>query len=427
VLVVLSGHGQELETKREDGTIAEDGFFCPVDAVADDPATMISISDLTDNLLAKLGGKNLVLVDACRDNPVENRKRSARNRGVQGKVVALPEDTAILFACRSGKSSEERDDLGHSIFSYCVLDAMSKEGTLNWTTLVDRVQDHVQELSPGQEPISAGAIGRVFLGRNEARQEGTRAGEERDENALKMKFCWCPAGTFRMGSPADEPGRWLSEGPVDVRLTRGFWMGKYEVTQSEWRRVMGSMPSGNFAWGQGDNYPIYWVSHDDAVAFCRKLTEAERGAGRLPSGWDYRLPTEAQWEYACRAGTTTATAFGDKLSSTEPNFDGNHPYNGAEKGPYLQKTAELGSYRPNGWGLHDMHGNVWEWCADWYDDKLAGGDDPVGPAQATRRVIRGGGWDSHGLLCRSAFRYKIDPGDRGFNLGFRVTRVPSGG
>jgi formylglycine-generating enzyme len=256
---------------------------------------------------------------------------------------------------------------------------------------------------------------------------GTRAGEERDDNVLKMKFCWCPPGRFRMGSPTDEPEREIDEGPVNVRLTRGFWLGKYEVTQSQWRRVMGSMPSQGLGAGQGDTYPIYWARHDDAMAFCRKLTESERAAGRLPSGWEYCLPTEAQWEYACRAGTTTATAFGDKLNSAEANFDGNYPYNGAEKGPYLQRTAEVGSYRPNAWGLHEMQGNVWEWCADWYDEALAGGDDPVGPAQGGYRAIRGGGWNDRGRSCRSANRFRVPLGFRFISLGFRVARVPSRG
>ena len=135
------------------------------------------------------------------------------------------------------------------------------------------------------------------------------------------------------------------------------------------------------------------VAWDDANAFCRKLTEPERQAGRLPAGWEYRLPTEAQWEYACRAGTVTATAFGDSLSSRQANFNGNNPYNGAENGPNLTRTAEVGTYPANAWGLHDMHGNVWEWCRDWYQRKLPGGNDPealpgAGPGLAWRRLER---------------------------------------
>jgi formylglycine-generating enzyme required for sulfatase activity len=179
-------------------------------------------------------------------------------------------------------------------------------------------------------------------------EEGTRAGQGRDDNALKMVFCWCPAGSFRMGSPPNEPGRKNEENQVDVTLSRGFWMGKCEVTQEQWRRVMGThlrdKAGGLTLSGESTLHPMYYLSHTDAEAFCRKLTETERAAGRLPAGWGYRLPTEAQWDYACRAWTTTATAFGDRLSSEQANLDGKYPYNGAAKGPYLQATCP-------GWAL----------------------------------------------------------------------------
>jgi formylglycine-generating enzyme required for sulfatase activity len=247
-----------------------------------------------------------------------------------------------------------------------------------------------------------------------------------------MKFCWCPPGSFRMGSPPTEPERGNDEGPVQVTLSRGFWMGKFEVTQAQWQQVMGTTlrqqnekSTIKRINGEGPEHPIYQVSAVEADEFCRKFTASERAAGRLPAGWEYRLPTEAQWEYPCRAGTATATAFGDRLGSDEANFDGSYPYNGAAKGPYLKETAPVGRYRANTWGLHDMHGNVWEWCADGFEARLAGGVDPVGPSAAASRVIRGGGWGNAGGGCRSAFRIGFAPGDRISNLGFRVARVPS--
>src|SRR5262249_13821616 len=149
-----------------------------------------------------------------------------------------------------------------------------------------------------------------------------------------------------------------------------------EVTQGDWKRIVGTLPGELTAeLPAGDDYPVGNVNFAEAEAFCRKLTEMARRSGELPAGWEFRLPTEAQWEYACRAGTTTATAFGDRLSNTQANFKGK-PYNGAEAGPSPGKAAVVGSYTANPWGLHDMHGNTYEWCRDWYHATLPGGVDP---------------------------------------------------
>ena len=159
------------------------------------------------------------------------------------------------------------------------------------------------------------------------------------------------------------------------------------------------------------------------MAFCKKLSELpeEKKAGRV-----YRLPTEAEWEYACRAGTKTAFHYGDSLSSKQANFDGNFPYGGADKGPYLERTAKVGTYAANAFGLYDMHGNVWEWCQDWYTEKPLGGEDPMVTTAASIRVVRGGSWINFGRCCRSAFRFWFEPGNRYDYLGFRVAAVQSG-
>ena len=259
--------------------------------------------------------------------------------------------------------------------------------------------------------------------------QGSKAGAERE--IAQIKFCWCPAGRFKMGSPPSEPERRPGEDQVEVTLTRGFWMGKYEVTQGQWKRVIGAFP-GELSAGEGDNFPIYNVNFAEAEEFCRKLTENAHRSGELPNDWEFRLPTEAQWEYACRAGTTTATSFGDKLSSKQANFEG-EPYNGAEEGPSLKRAAPVGSYPPNAWGLHDMHGNVFEWCRDWYHAKLPGGVDPDlysanKSAQHNRtgslsRVRRGGCWADKGWPCRSAFRLRFEPERRADHIGFRIVVV----
>src|SRR4051812_25348256 len=261
--------------------------------------------------------------------------------------------------------------------------------------------------------------------------DGTKAGEER--TIAGVTLCWCPPGTFTMGSPPDEPERRPGEDQVRVTLSRGFWAGKYEVTQGEWKRVVGKLPGEPTAeLPEGDDYPVGNVNFAEAEDFCRKLTELGRKSGDLPKEWEFRLPTEAQWEYACRAGTTTATAFGDKLSNKQANFKGK-PYNGGEEGPAPGRAAKIGSYPANAWGLHDMHGNTYEWCRDWYHAKLPGGVDPdLYTAKSTAlpnrdgsvsRVRRGGCWADEGWPCRSAFRLRFEPERRYDHIGFRVALV----
>jgi formylglycine-generating enzyme required for sulfatase activity len=183
------------------------------------------------------------------------------------------------------------------------------------------------------------------------------------------------------------------------------------VTQTQWKKVMGSNPS-HF---KGRNRPVEGVSFNEVNKFCRKLTELERKAGRLPEGMSYQLPTEAQWEYACRAVTKTAYAFGAGLTTAQANISG---------GP--EETTSVGSYKPNAWGFHDMHGNVWEWCADWYGDYPAVAvRDPVGPAVGSDRVVRGGSWGYTANDARSAIRFGYGPAFGNDYLGFRLSFRPA--
>ena len=251
---------------------------------------------------------------------------------------------------------------------------------------------------------------------------------------IPPNMVWIPCGTFTMGSPDSELGRYSDEGPqTRVTLSQGFWMGKYEVTQGEYLAVMGSNPS----YFQGGNLPVETVSWNDAVAYCAALTARERSAGRLPAGYGYRLPTEAEWEYACRAGTTTPFHYGNgnELRSGMANFDGHCEYppcGGSTyycynpSGIYLERTTSVGSYAPNAWGLYDMHGNVWEWCQDWWSASLPGGSvtDPQGSLTGSYRVVRGGSWGDYASYCRSAFRGHGDPADWSSGIGFRVVLAP---
>jgi formylglycine-generating enzyme required for sulfatase activity len=249
---------------------------------------------------------------------------------------------------------------------------------------------------------------------------GTRAGQVREDNGLKMKLVWIPPGNFRMGSPKDEKDRQENETQVQVRLTKGFWLGQHEVTQAEWQRVMQNAPWSGKDYGyQNSDYPATCVSWDDVTRFCQKLTVTERDAGRLPAGWKYTLPTEAQWEYACRAGGKSRFSFGDDESDLKE-------YGWFEKNaPAGEPPHRVAQKRANPWGLKDMHGNVWEWCRDVYALELPGGTDPEVSAGGASRVYRGGSWRSPAGDCRSAGRYRLAAGLRDIDLGFRVALEPA--
>lgn len=230
-------------------------------------------------------------------------------------------------------------------------------------------------------------------------------------NSIGMTFAMIPPGEFSMGSPPKEEWHRDDEVLHRVTLSKAFYMGTTEVTQEQWSAFTDENPS----FCTGDQLPVETVTWKQAVEFCRKLSEKE---GKL-----YRLPTEAEWEYACRAGTATPFHTGETVRPDQANYDGNRTYAGGPKGVFREETTKAGSFAPNAWGLHDMHGNVWEWCADWYG-KYPESDvtDPVGPAKGDRRIIRGGCWVNFPAVCRSANRGNVPPVSWNFHLGFRVVR-----
>jgi formylglycine-generating enzyme required for sulfatase activity len=229
---------------------------------------------------------------------------------------------------------------------------------------------------------------------------------------LELELIWVEPGTFVMGSPSHEPERNKAEGPeTRVILTQGFWLGKTEVTQAQYEAIAGENPS-TFK-SAGPNAPVERVSWIDALNFCRKLTERERGAGRLPEGYAYTLPTEAQWEYAHRAGSTGAYSGEPEVSSWNKSNSG-------------ETTHPVGTKRPNAWGFHDMAGNVAEWCLDWYGS-YPGGEvvDPTGPERGYYRMARGGSWRTDARLGRAAARSGGSEGRLDYTMGFRIALSPA--
>jgi formylglycine-generating enzyme required for sulfatase activity len=252
-------------------------------------------------------------------------------------------------------------------------------------------------------------------------------------NSVGMKLVRIPAGTFLMGSPHDEEGRYDDEQQHEVQITRPFYLGVHEVTQAQFQKLMGFNNSWFSPAGRGkdrvkgkvtDNFPVESASWHDARTFCERLSAlpAEKKAGRR-----YRLPSEAEWEHACRVGTESPDPgpfhFGLSLSAKQANFNGNGPYGKAPRGAYLARPAPVGSYKASTVGLFDMHGNVAEWCADWYDAQYyrrCPRKDPKGPAKGDMRVVRGGSWYAHARVCRAAHRLWAAPATRTNLVGFRV-------
>ena len=434
IVIGFFGHGVEYDEKDADGKQTSRSYFCPYDAtmrkrldekgketfdkpgkprIEPDPTTLISMASVFEAMSLSPAGNRVLLADCCRNDP-----HAARGRGFGTgiKTGDLPENanTAALFACSKGERAFEDPVSKHGAFTCCVLDWLKKPdgrptaGSLG-EHLDDAVPKLVAKLSKGDENqkpryLNVGKVD-LMLGRDPF--IGKTAGEGK-ELVPEITFHWCPPGDFMMG---------LGTSVVNVTLTKGFWMGETEVTQGQWHSLMNTTPwKGQEYVKEGFKIAATYISHDDAVAYCDKLTEQERKVGRLSEGWKYALPTEAQWEYACRSGTGTRFSFGDDKKSLGDygwfveNVD-------KKKEDYAH---EVGLKKPNQWGLKDMHGNVWEWCADWYDAKLPGGRDPVVLSKGSSRVYRGGSWILAAPYCWSAFRHRDSPGGRRSDLGFRV-------
>ena len=276
-------------------------------------------------------------------------------------------------------------------------DITIRDAWLIATYVVDRRDDRVSGLGIGRSLGGPGAGGDLVADL---------------PGGAEMEFVWIEPGVFQMGSPSSEPDRSSDEGPLhEVEISEGFWLGKYEVTQGEWESVMGSNPS---HYTGDDRRPVEQISWNDVQGFIATLNDA--------AGSDvYRLPTEAEWEYACRAGTQTRWSLGDDDGDDE-SLLGNYAWYYGNNSP--SGTKVVGQKEPSGWGLYDMHGNVWEWVQDWYGSYNSSRQvDPQGPSTGSRRVFRGGYFRNLALDVRSAIRHRDSPGGRGSLLGVRLLRI----
>jgi sulfatase modifying factor 1 len=451
LVVAFSGHGVHLDGKS---------YLCPQDAKLDDPQTLVSVDGVYEMLEKCPASLKLLIVDACRNDPRPATGRSLTPEDAKAFVgefasslEAPPHGILQLTSCAPGEIAQEDEELKHGVFMHFVLSGLTGQADADGNGRVS-----LTELYKFANVKTKNHVARKFFGSQRPGLKGdlyddfdlTLAPPAELTNSIGMQLKLIPAGEFLMGSPAGEAERSNNEGPQhSVRITRPFYLGAYEVTVGQFRQFVeatnyrteaeqdGAGGGGwtgkqwewrkpEFTWGnigipQPDVYPVVNVSWNDAVAFCQWLSTKE--------GRAYRLPTEAEWEYACRGRTTTPFHWGTALNGKEANCPGDRPYGTTDKGPNLRRPTRVGSYAANAFGLYDMHGNVWEWCQDWYDGEYyaqSPPEDPPGPAVGSIRVLRGGCWFLSASLCRSAFRVWIVPGLRSLNLGFRVAAVPSG-
>ena len=275
-----------------------------------------------------------------------------------------------------------------------------------WFYLNDETWNGPLKTSGLKNLVIKGEIGPSTLLRLGSKGQPFKASRVKDLLLLLINkdMVLIPAGTFKMGSPSSEKGRADDESLHQVTIRSPYYMGKYEVTQEQWEAVIGNNPSSK---NKGAKLPVTDVSWEDCQVFLKRLNEKSNSG--------YRLPTEAEWEYGCRAGTTTAYSFGDKITPKDANYRGSN----------IGKPVAVGSYKPNAFGLYDMHGNIWEWCEDWYSKYPAESiTDPQGPEMGDYRVLRGGSFDFSVSELRSSIRHLFTPAFRHNDFGFRLARTP---
>jgi formylglycine-generating enzyme required for sulfatase activity len=448
ILVFLSGHGIQLKGDPVGPDGNKETYFCPEEAKVRDKSSLVAIGEVMRRLAACPARRKLLLIDSCREEMLADDAPEKSGGTIELEPVRVrrpppPAGLAVLFSCSPGETSHAFKKLGdQGVFTHFTLKYLRGEADANryrkdelltseLAAYVSReTNDYVvDQLGKQQVPelVTPSGLRPWPLGTRPPTivVEGRTAGERLvvKTSGIDLPVRWCPPGTFMMGSPKDEEGRDDNEDQVQVELTRGFWLAETEVTQGLWQNVMGTTPwkEGDMFTKEGMKHPATWLSWDDTQKFCDKLTDREQKERRLTAAWEYRLPTEAEWEYGCRSGTTGSY-----------NGDGN-----GELGDYAWYEAnsskagerfahEVGLKKANSWGLLDMHGNVDEWCADGYTERLPGGRDPFVLNEGTSKVSRGGGWDFAARKCRSAARGKGGQSGAIFDLGFRPALSPAG-
>ena len=374
----------------------------------------------------------------------KNRMKQLQDYSETSPVIRMIDAELAIQESVVRKALQLRDQADHQMFMELEqqlvtkragrTDLIEKVGRLPTSGPVVEMDNQISGLLASQVKYTAGherAIGKQRLDiaaimdefTSKASMLGKVAGERLVlvVKGIDVRFRWCPAGTFQMAGPSSEKDSQVDGDIVMVTHSEGFWLMETECWQELWVAVMGSSKSSEWSneYGVGDAYPAYNISHDEARQFARKLNQLFEAGGVL-AGYEVRLPSEAQWEYAVRAGSKTAYCFGDYAGNlgdyawySDNSDNKNHP---------------IGTRKPNAWGIQDGHGSVWEWCSDFSASKYPAGSltDPVGPSWGSNRVLRGGGWSYPAELCQSSFRLGGDPSDRYGYLGFRVALSSSG-
>ncbi|WP_461256864.1 SUMF1/EgtB/PvdO family nonheme iron enzyme [Treponema sp. R80B11-R83G3] len=400
-----------------------ENYLIPVDANIQSESFLrrqsISVQEMLDELNNAGNDLNVVVLDACRDNPFAWKRSGSRGLQVVGNQ---PADSIIVYATSAGSTAS--DGTGRNgLFTGHLLERLKTPGIEVAEVFRLTMGDVVRTSNSQQRPAVYNQFaGQAYLGSKPqvatttVTTQTTQSTITQQSASISANMVRIQGGTFTMGSPTNEPGRSSNEVQHQVTVS-SFYMGRYEVTQKEYKEIMETNPS-DF---KGDNLPVENVSWYDAVEYCNKRSQKE---GLTPAytrngdnvTWNrgangYRLPTEAEWEYACRAGTTTAYNTGAIINDNTGWYSTNSGY----------KTHPVGEKPANTWGLYDMHGNVWDWCWDWYGNYSSGSQtDPMGASSGTVRVVRGGSEGDNGAMVRSAFRFTESPYNR--RGGFRLVR-----